>query len=135
MKHLLSTLRSISLVAAVIVAMIGMPLLAPQMAGAQANEQALCEGSGGTWSGSACTTTGGRTVAGTLKQVNTILLFIVGAIAVLMVIIGGLRYVTSSGDQASITSAKNTIIYAIVGLIVAFAAYGIVNFILDNIGA
>lgn len=60
--------------------------------------------------------------------INT-LLFVVGAAAVLMIIIGGLRYVLSGGDQSAISSAKNTILYSVVGLIVAFMAYAIVNFV------
>ena len=60
--------------------------------------------------------------------VNT-LLFLVGAISVIMLIIGGIRYVVSSGDQNAVQGAKNTILYAIVGIIVAFLAYGIVRFV------
>lgn len=61
--------------------------------------------------------------------VTNILLFIIGAIAVIMLIVGGIRYVVSSGDQTAVTSAKNTILYAIIGIIVAFLAYAAVNFI------
>ncbi len=66
------------------------------------------------------------------RILNT-LTFIIGAISVLMVIIGGLRYTVSNGDQAGITSAKNTIIYALVGLVIAVMANAIVNFVLTNI--
>lgn len=58
------------------------------------------------------------------------LIFVVGAAAVVMIIVGGLRYVISNGDQSAITSAKNTILYSVVGLIIAFSAYAIVNFVL-----
>ncbi|HSE29098.1 MAG TPA: pilin [Candidatus Saccharimonadales bacterium] len=61
------------------------------------------------------------------------LTFVVGAIAVLMIIIGSIRYAVSGGDQAQVTSAKNTIIYAVVALIVAVMANAIVNFVLTNI--
>lgn len=57
------------------------------------------------------------------------LIFLVGAIAVIMIIVGGLRYTTSAGDQSALTGAKNTIMYSIVGLIVAFMAYAIVRFV------
>lgn len=93
------------------------------------NESALCEGSGGTWRNGACTSADGRTVTGTLQQLTDVLIFLIGAIAVIMIIIGGLRYVTSSGDQSALASAKNTILYSVVGLIVAFMAYAIVRFI------
>jgi len=62
-------------------------------------------------------------------RVTNVLLFLVGAISVIMLIIGGIRYVISGGDQAQVTSAKNTILYAIVGIVVAFLAYAAVNFV------
>jgi len=61
------------------------------------------------------------------------LTFIVGAIAVLMIIIGAIRYATSGGEQAQISGAKNTIIYAVVALVIAVMANAIVNFVLTNI--
>ncbi len=66
---------------------------------------------------------------GIFQTVANILLFLVGAIAVIMLIIGGLRYVTSNGDQNAVTGAKNTIMYAIIGIVVAFLAYAGVNFV------
>ncbi len=70
---------------------------------------------------------------GVFTQITNILLFLVGAIAVIMIVIGGLRYVISGGDQAQITSAKNTILYAIVGIIVAMLGYAAVNFVLSTL--
>lgn len=63
------------------------------------------------------------------RIVTNVLLFLVGAISVIMLIIGGIRYVISGGDQAQVTSAKNTILYAVVGIVVAFLAYAAVNFV------
>lgn len=60
--------------------------------------------------------------------INT-LLFIIGALAVIMIIVGGISYATSNGDPAKVTKAKNTITYAVVGLIVAFLAYAIINWV------
>lgn len=68
-----------------------------------------------------------------IQNVINILLFVIGAVAVIMIIVGGIRYVVSNGDQASITGAKNTILYAVVGLVVAIMAYAIVNFILNSL--
>ncbi|MFZ1301907.1 MAG: pilin [Candidatus Microsaccharimonas sp.] len=59
-----------------------------------------------------------------------VLLFIIGAISVIMLIYGGIRYTTSGGNSANVTAAKNTIMYAIIGLIVAFLAFAIVNWVL-----
>src|SRR5690606_11396716 len=67
-----------------------------------------------------------------IRTITNILLFLLGAVAVIMIIIGGFRYVTSGGDSSSTTSAKNTIMYAVIGLVVAILAYAIVQFILDQ---
>lgn len=67
-----------------------------------------------------------------IQQIINVILFIIGAVAVIMIIIGGIRYVVSAGDQAAVTGAKNTILYSVVGLIVALLAYAIVNFVIDN---
>lgn len=66
------------------------------------------------------------------RILNT-LTFIIGAVAVLMIVIGGLRYTLSGGDEKAVAAAKNTIIYAIVGLILAVMSNAIVNFVLVNI--
>ncbi|NCO10939.1 hypothetical protein GW746_01075 [Candidatus Saccharibacteria bacterium] len=67
---------------------------------------------------------------GIITEITNILLFVAGALAVIMIIVGGLRYVVSGGNSSAVTSAKNTILYAIVGLIIAFLAFAAVNFLL-----
>ncbi len=67
------------------------------------------------------------------NAINTVLI-IIGAISVIMIIIGGLRYVLSGGDSAGIKGAKDTIIYALVGLVVSLLAYTIVSFITGKVG-
>jgi len=62
-----------------------------------------------------------------------VLLFIIGAISVIMLIIGGIRYTLSGGDSGSVTAAKNTIMYAIIGLVIAFLAFAIVNWVLGAV--
>ena len=59
-----------------------------------------------------------------------ILLFIVGVLSVIMIIIGGLRYVVSGGNSTAVSAAKNTVLYAIVGVVIAFLAYALINFVL-----
>jgi len=112
------------------------PLVAPSAVSAASNSQALCEGSGGKWnvdnkapSGGTCTSSDNRTVLGTIQQATDVLLYVTSAISVLMIIIGGLRYTTSGGDQAGMTGAKNTIMYSLIGLVVSIMAYAIVHFI------
>ena len=65
--------------------------------------------------------------------VVNVLLFIIGAICVIMLIWGGIRYTTSAGNSANVTAAKNTIMYAIIGLIIAFLAFAIVNWVLGAV--
>lgn len=67
------------------------------------------------------------------KTIVNVMLFIIGAVAVIMLIIGGIRYVVSGGDQNAVTGAKNTILYAIIGIVVAVLAYAVVNFVLTNL--
>lgn len=69
-----------------------------------------------------------------IKTIVNVLLFILGAVAVIMIVIGGLKYTVSNGDSSAVTSAKNTILYAVIGLIVALLASAIVNFVIKNIG-
>jgi len=69
---------------------------------------------------------------GIFQQISNTLIFLVGAIAVIMLIIGGLRYVTSNGEAASIKGAKDTITYAIIGIIVAILSYALVSFVIGR---
>jgi len=69
------------------------------------------------------------TTGGLVGPLINTLLFIVGAISVVIIIIGGVLYVISGGNSGSVTRAKNTVTYAVVGLLVAFLAYAIVNWV------
>lgn len=77
--------------------------------------------------------TNATSLSGVIKGVINILLFVAGMIAVLMIVIGGLRYITSDGDSNRASQARNTILYALIGLIVAISAYAIVNFVLSAV--
>ncbi len=68
---------------------------------------------------------------GIFKKITNIMLFMVGILSVIMLIVGGMHYVISGGKKESVTTAKNTILYAIVGLIVSLMAFAIINFILN----
>ncbi len=69
----------------------------------------------------------------TVGAIVNILSIIVGIVALIMIIIGGFYYITSSGDSGKISSAKNTVIYAIVGLIIVALAQVIVRFVLNKV--
>ena len=71
---------------------------------------------------------------GLIKKVVNLLLWAIGIVSVIMIIIGGIRYATSNGDSNNVTAAKNTIMYAVIGLVIAIFAYAIVNFVLTQIG-
>lgn len=68
-----------------------------------------------------------KTVIG--QGVNA-LSYIIGAVSVIMILVGALRYVLSGGNPQSTKEAKDTILYAVVGLIIALSAYAIVNYVL-----
>lgn len=72
-------------------------------------------------------------VAGIFTTLSDTAMFLIGALAVLMLIFGGFKYVISGGDSAKVTSAKNTILYAIVGIIVASLAFAAVNFVTTSL--
>jgi hypothetical protein len=71
-----------------------------------------------------------------MDVVNTIINVIIGVIgfvAVVVIILGGVQYTTSAGDPGKVKKAKDTILYGIIGLVVALLAYAIVNFVLSSI--
>ena len=65
-------------------------------------------------------------VAGSIASA---LIFLVGAVSVIMVIVGGLRYVISMGNSKQVEQAKNTILYAVIGVVVAVSSYAVVSFV------
>src|SRR3990167_6792341 len=70
---------------------------------------------------------------GIFRTITNILVFLIGAVSVIMLIIGGFRYVLSGGDSCSVESAKNAILYDVIGIIVAFLAYAAVSFVLNSL--
>lgn len=65
----------------------------------------------------------------------TILSMVVGILAVIMIVYAGLKYVTSGGDSAKVGSAKNTLVYALIGLVVAVLAQVMVHFVINTANA
>lgn len=68
-----------------------------------------------------------------ITAVINIFSLVVGVISVIMIIIGGLKYITSGGDSGNVTNAKNTILYAIIGLVIVALAQVIVRFVIERI--
>ena len=108
-------------------------------AGAQVTQQdinnGLCSGanlqitSGGSCDNGAAT----LTLNNIIRRIINILSAVVGIVAVIMIIVGGFRYITSGGSDTSVTSAKNTILYAIIGLVIVALAQILVRFTLSKI--
>jgi hypothetical protein len=121
-----------------------LPLAIPAMASAQPApttapdvQAGVCQGSTLQFSPNPTPATCAANTAGGVDKVNSLITtavnifsIIVGIVAVIMIIIGGLKYITSSGDSSNISSAKNTIIYAVIGLVVVALAQFIVKFVL-----
>ena len=72
-------------------------------------------------------------VNGLFSSITSILLFLIGAISIIMIIVGGLRYVLSAGDSKNTAAAKDTILYAVIGLVIALSAAAIIKFVLSGV--
>lgn len=75
----------------------------------------------------------GRTINGFVSNFVTVIMFIVGMVATVMIIMGGVQYMTSQGDAGKTKKAKDTILYGIIGMVIAVLAFAIVNFVLVNV--
>lgn len=70
---------------------------------------------------------------GILTTIINVIVGVVGFVAVVMIVVGGISFVTSQGDSGKVAKARNTILYGVVGLVVALLAFAIVNFVLSSI--
>lgn len=106
--------------------------LLPVSVHAQTTRDDVCRGVGVATGAGGCGSDGEGQIDNIVATVVNILSTVVGIVAVIMIIIGGFKYVTSGGDSSSISNAKQTILYAIVGLIVAGSAQIIVNYVIGR---
>lgn len=119
---------------------VAIPALVPATAAAANNfsgiSKSTCSGTNGDISGGSNTdcdaTASNSKINSLLAKIVNIFSIVVGVIAVIMIIVGGLRYITSGGESSNISGAKNTIIFALVGLIIVALAQLIVHFVLGN---
>lgn len=98
--------------------------------------QSACGSGGGVGGSSACTSDGSDPITGKngiLKKASLVLATIAGITAVIIIIVGGFRYITSGGDSAKAASARNAIIGAVVGLVIIAAAETLVVFVVNRI--
>jgi cytochrome bd-type quinol oxidase subunit 2 len=113
------------------------PLAVPALASADADIAGnLCEGASlniGEGASCADTSDGTQKINDIIHAVINVFSLIVGVTSVLMIIVGGFRYITSGGESSNVSGAKNTIIYAIIGLVVVALAQFIVQFVLNKV--
>jgi hypothetical protein len=89
-------------------------------------------GNGSSVSCTGSTGVSSNAIASDARTIVTLFSIIVGAVCVIMIIYGGFRYITSGGDSGRVGNAKNTLIYAIVGLVIVALAQLIVHFVLQQ---
>lgn len=115
--------------------MLAIPVAAPATVGAQdVLKERICTGTRAA-SGEGCDPNANPDAGITdiIETVVRIFTLIVGAASVIMIIFGGFRYITSGGDSSKVTSAKNTIMYALIGLVIAVLAQVLVNFVINQV--
>ncbi|MBR3252694.1 hypothetical protein IKF84_01310 [Candidatus Saccharibacteria bacterium] len=76
---------------------------------------------------------GDNTLWGNIQSIINAVIGILGIVCVIVIIIGGINYMTSSGDAGKVKKAKDTILYGVIGLVVCVLAFAIVNFVISNI--
>lgn len=121
-------LASLALVGVVATAAATVPAISPAKA---VNPYGACDANS---SSAICKGKGESLSEGFVKPTINIILWVVGVAAVIVIIVAGLKYVTSSGNPSAVSSAKTTILYAVIGLVIAITAYAIVNFVFKSFG-
>lgn len=126
MKRIISTL----ILAATLFT--GAALLTPAPSASAINVFGQCDSNPANSGSAVCVARKTDNATSMITIVINTLLWVLGIIAVIMIIIGGIRYTTSNGDSSGLKSAKDTITYAVIGLVVAILAYSIVNFVVGR---
>lgn len=80
-----------------------------------------------------CNTGSTTTLDKSIADILSNIIAVCGLVAVVFIVIGGIQYMTSSGDSGKTKKAKDTILYACIGLIICALAFAIVNFVITNI--
>lgn len=125
-KSIKATILGLLIVPMVVLAM-------PTVTGATAASEQIKEGVGKVVTNDSCLFTNDTCSAGIVTNIINTALVVLGALAVIMLIYGGIRYTISAGDSKQVEAAKNTILYAIIGIVVALLAGAVVNFVLTSI--
>lgn len=126
-RNILSIAVSLGIVFAGGLSLAPIAYAAPSDAAAQA-----CAGVTAAAGGSCSNDSSGTDVNALINTIINLLSWIIGVIAVIMIIFGGFRFVTSSGDSGKVASARSTIIYALIGLVIVALAQTIVKFVIGQ---
>lgn len=111
--------------------MAGLATTAPSVAFADAKAD-LCTGANTATGQTGCADTS-STISKTVRNMVNLFSTIIGIVAVVMIMVSGFRYITANGDTGQITSARQTIMYAIVGLIIVAVSQSLVHFVLNRV--
>ncbi|HKR82321.1 MAG TPA: pilin [Candidatus Saccharimonadales bacterium] len=141
LKYLRNSLATLTTAIALIAAPLAVPAIASAdttggtsgTANVQGNLSCGINLSANTGDCSSDTTTGAGKVQGIVTQMINIFSLVVGIISVIMIIYGGFKYITSGGDSGNVTGARNTITYAVIGLVIVALAQFIVQFVLSKV--
>ena len=140
---MINKIKSLILVAVMSFAMVGAVAVAVPATGSAACSaiaKKVSQGASGAATGTQtdnCDTSTGvddNSITAAAKKIVDLISIIVGIIAVIMIIWGGFRYITFGGDSGKVGNAKNSLIYAIVGLIIVALVQLIVRFVLNQSG-
>ncbi len=93
----------------------------------------VCKGIAASSSGGVCDNGSRLTINDVLKTVVNVLSAVAGVIAVIMLVVAGLKYITSEGDSGKVNSAKSTLTYALVGVLVVALSQTLVRFVLNKV--
>lgn len=127
-------MKRIRLLVAACVVIAGLSGLVPAIVSADTAKETVCAALD---AGNDCTKnpTGSVNINSVIATVINILSFVTAVVAVVMIIVAGFRYITAAGDSSKLTGAKNTLIYAIIGLVIVALAQTIVKFVLEGLQA
>jgi len=134
----MSRLFRISLLATLLIALLSpIFLVSPVLADLSPSATEACQGLTGIDSNATAGCNNpdstGSTLGNVLNVAINVISIVLGAVAVIMIIVGGIKYTTSGGDQNNLESAKNTIIYALVGLVIAALAQVLIHFVINRV--
>jgi hypothetical protein len=107
------------------------PVYADAFSNSNAKSQA-CSGITGNEASGNCATPG-KSIDNIIRTVINFLSALIGTVAVVMIVVGGFKYITSGGDSGKVAGAKSTLVYAVIGLVIVAMAQFIAQFVLKEV--